>query len=85
MGSALDFQSKDDGSIPFIHSNKIEIMPGWRNWQTRQTQINLSAMARNPIVESPKFGEILLTFTVHVKKYIEIVQIEGLYTLINNV
>lgn len=24
-------------------------------------------MARNPIVELPKFGESLLTFTVHIK------------------
>ena len=42
-------------------------------------------MARNPIVKSSKFGEILLTYTVHVKIYRDIVQIKGLYTLINNV
>ena len=39
-------------------------------------------MARNPIVESPKFGGNLLTFTVRIKIYRDIVQkIEGLYTL----
>ena len=73
------------------HENKkffdiLELRNFWQSWSISPVlKTNSSAMARNPIVESPKFGEILLTFTVHVKKYIEIVQIEGLYTLINNV